>query len=195
MAELFIPNSSKYNTVSYAILVNGAAMDPTYELQSLVITREFNRIPAARIAFRDGDAAKSNFPLSNKADFAPGNTIQVNLGKDGNNVTAFKGIIVKHSIRVKENGNGELVLECRDAAIRMTVGRHSRYYENLKDSDLFNQLIQPYKNLSSDVKTTSLQHQELVQHHLTDWDFMLLRAEANAMLVNVIDGVVKIARP
>ncbi len=64
----------------------------------------------------------------------------------------------------------------------MTVGRHSRYYENLKDSDLFDQVIQPYPHLTSDAQATSLQHQELVQHHLTDWDFTLLRAEANAML-------------
>ncbi len=195
MSELFIPNASAYNTASYAILINGNAVNPSYELQSLVITREFNRVPAARIVFRDGDAARSAFPISDQADFAPGNPIQINIGRDGKNVTAFKGIVIKHKIQVKENGNGDLILECRDEAIRMTVGRHSRYYENLKDSDLFDQVIQPYPHLTSDAQATSLQHQELVQHHLTDWDFTLLRAEANAMLVNVVDGVVHIKRP
>jgi Rhs element Vgr protein len=195
MSELFIPNQSTYNTATYAILVNGNAVDPTYELLSLVVTREFNRIPTARIVFRDGDPSLGTFPISDTQNFVPGNPIQVNIGRDGKNVTAFKGIIIKQSVRVKENGNADLLVECRDAAVRMTVGRHSRYFENLKDSDLFDQLIQPYPNLSSDAQATNYEHPELVQHHLTDWDFILLRAEANAMLVNVVDGVVQIQRP
>jgi Rhs element Vgr protein len=193
--QLFVPNTSLYDTASYAILVNGSAVSPAYELQSLLILHEFNRIPTARIVFRDGDPSQSTFPLSDLADFAPGNPIQINIGRDGTNVTAFKGIIVKHSVRVKENGNGDLILECRDEAVRMTIGRHSRYYENLKDSDLFDKLIQPYAHLVSNAQQTALKHQELVQHHLTDWDFLLLRAEANAMLVNVIDGNVEIKKP
>ncbi|HVU99494.1 MAG TPA: type VI secretion system tip protein VgrG [Puia sp.] len=195
MAELFIPNASTYNAVTYAILINGSPADPSYELQSLVVTREFNRIPMARVVFRDGDPSRSTFPLSDKTDFAPGTPIQVNIGRDGKNVNSFKGIIVKHSVRVKENGNGELILECRDEAIRMAVGRHSKYYTNIKDSALFDQLIQPHAHLQSDLQPTSYEHPELVQHHLTDWDFMLLRAEANAMLVNVIDGKISIRRP
>lgn len=195
MSQLFIPNPSTYNVVSYAILVNGTALDPTYELLSLTITREFNRIPVVRLVFRDGDPTVGTFPLSDLDDFAPGNPIQVKIGRDGNNVNAFKGIIVKQSVRVKENGNGEFIVDCRDAAVRMTVGRHSRYYENLKDSDLFDQLVQPYPNLTSDAQTTDYEHPELVQHHLTDWDFMLMRAEANSMLVNVVDGTVQIQRP
>jgi len=34
-----------------------------------------------------------------------------------------------------------------------------------------------------------------VQHHISDWDFLLLRAEANGLLVNVNDGKIKIAKP
>ena len=195
MSELFIPNASTYNTVSYAILVNGNAINPVYELQSLVITREFNRIPSALLTFKDGDPSQSTFPLSDQADFAPGNLIQVNIGRDGQNATGFKGMIIRHKVVVKENGKGDLVVECRDEAIRMTVGRRSRYWEKLKDSDLFDNLVKPYAHLSSDAQATKLLHKELVQHHLTDWDFLLLRAEANAMLVNVVDGVLHIRRP
>lgn len=195
MSELFIPNTSTYNAVSYAILVNGSAVDPSYELQSLVITREFNRIPIALLVFKDGDPSQSTFPLSNQANFVPGNLIQVNIGRDGKNATAFKGMIVRHKVQVKENGKGDLIVECRDEAIRMAVGRRSRYYQNLKDSDLYDALVHPYAHLSSDAQATKLVHKELVQHHLTDWDFLVLRAEANAMMVNVQDGVVHIKRP
>lgn len=193
--ELLIPDTATYDAVTYALLANGSAVDPTYELLSMVITREFNRIPAARIVFRDGDPSLGTFPISDKADFAPGNSVQINIGRDGNNTNAFQGIVVKQSVRVKENGNCELIIDCRDAAVRMTIGRHSKYYENLKDSDLFGDLVQPYPNVSCDAQATTFEHPELVQHHLTDWDFLLLRAEANAMLVNVVNGVVQIQRP
>src|ERR1700761_5333552 len=133
MSELFIPNKSSYDTASYANLVNNSPADPTYELLSLVITREFNRIPAARIIFIDGDPSVGTFPLSDKTDFAPGTPIQINIGRDGKNTNAFKGIIIKQSIRVLENGSGMLIVDCRDEVIRMTIGRHSKYYTNLKD--------------------------------------------------------------
>ncbi len=50
-------------------------------------------------------------------------------------------------------------------------------------------------DLSGESDDTTLTHRELVQHHLSDWDFMLLRAEANAMLVHVNDGKIKISKP
>lgn len=95
---------------------------------------------------------------------------------------------------MRENGNTELIIECRDEAIKMTVGRKSKYFENVKDSDVFDELIGNY-GLTSNAQATTLQHKEIVQHYLTDWDFLLLRAEANGMLVLVDDGVIKITKP
>ncbi len=87
------------------------------------------------------------------------------------------------------------IVECRDEAVKMTIGRKSKYFENIKDSQLFDELIGQYTGLSSDAQDTTMQHKELVQHHITDWDFLLLRAEANAMLVNVNDGTIQIFKP
>ncbi len=195
MDELVIPNTAVHDVASYEILVNDSPVDSSFQVLSISVTKEINRIPVARIVFRDGDASERNFSLSNEDVFAPGKKIKVNIGRDGNNVQAFKGIITRHAIKVRENGNGELHIECRDEAVRMTVGRHNRYYENVKDNRLFDDLIGRYSGLQSDSEETKLTHQELVQHHISDWDFLLLRAEANAMLVNVNDGLIKIAPP
>src|SRR6185436_2666175 len=115
------------------------------------------------------------------------NKIDIKIGLDRDNKQLFKGIIIKHSIRIKENGNGELIIECRDQAINMSIGRHSRYFDDVKDSQVMEELIGNYKKseLKSEVNPTDTKHKELVQHHISDWDFMLLRAEANGMLVNV----------
>lgn len=195
MEELIIPNPSRHDVSSFNILVDGVALDPSYQILSLLITKEANHIPVAKIALRDGDIAQKKFEISNKDDLIPGKKIKIKIGFDGNNSQVFKGIITKHSVKVRENGNTELNIECRDEAVRMTIGRHSRYFENIKDSQLFDDLVGKYKGLKSDPQTTTLTHKELVQHNISDWDFMLLRAEANGMLVNVDDGVIKINKP
>lgn len=193
--QLFIPNTSQHNVVTYQVLINGQVANPVYELLSLTVTREMNRVPAARLVFKDGDPSQRTFALSESNDFVPGTPLAVKLGRDGTNTQVFQGIIIRHAIRVRENGLSELMLECRDEVVRMTVGRHSRYYVNQKDSDLIDTLVNSYQHLTCNMADSKLQREELVQHHCTDWDFMLMRAEANNMLVNVIDGTVNIAVP
>lgn len=195
MEELLIPNSSRHDVVTYTILINDTEINPAFEILSMGVTKEVNRIPAARIIVRDGEAAAGDFEISNQDEFMPGNNIKIKLGFDGDETLAFQGIIIKHAVKVRENGNTQLQIECRDEAVKMAVGRRNRYYENLKDSELFDDLIGRYSGLTSDPETTVLTHKELVQHHVTDWDFMLLRAEANGMLVIVNDGTIKIAKP
>lgn len=194
MGEILIPNPSRHDVVSFAIQVNNQAINPSYQILSISIVKEINRVPWAKIIFRDGEASEGDFEISNSSSFLPGNKIIIEIGLDGDNKPAFKGIITKHAIKLKENGNGELHIECKDEAVKMTIGRHSKYYETVKDSDVFDQLISSY-SLESDTKPTSITHRELVQHHISDWDFMMLRAEANAMLVNVNDGKITISKP
>ncbi len=194
MPDLLIPNDSKHDVSTYKIVIDGTELDPSYQLLSLSVSKELNHVSSATMIFRDGDAAMQTFELSNKEDFIPGKKIEISIGRDTVNTSVFKGIIVKHSIKVKANGNSQLQVECMDAAVKMTIGRYSKYFENVKDSDVFDDLITKY-SLTSDPETTGFNHKELVQHHISDWDFMLLRAEANGMLVNVDDGAIRIAKP
>lgn len=195
MQELIIPNPSKHDVVSFNVLIEGQAMNPSYQLLSLSIMKEINRIPLVKIVIRDGDAATRNFEISNTDELIPGKKIIIKIGFDGTNNQVFKGIITRQSIRVKANGNTQLMVECRDEAIKLTVGRKNKYFENVKDSELFDDLVGQYSGLTSDAQATAVTNKELVQHHITDWDFLLIRAEANGMLVNVNDGTIKIFKP
>jgi Rhs element Vgr protein len=194
MNDILIPNDSKHDVATYKIAVDGTEVDPSFQLLSLSISKELNKVSTASVIFRDGDAALQTFTLSNQEIFIPGKKIEISVGRDGVNKSAFKGLIIKHAIKVKANGNTQLQVECMDAAVKMTIGRKNQYFENAKDSDVFDDLISKY-GIQSDPQTTTLQHKELVQHNITDWDFMLLRAEANGMLVNVDDGVITISKP
>ncbi|WP_161887917.1 type VI secretion system tip protein VgrG [Pontibacter russatus] len=195
MEELLIPNPSRHDVVSFTILVNGTVINPAYEVLALSVTKEINRVPFASLVIRDGTAAEQDFEISNADTFVPGNKLKIKLGLDGDNTQVFQGIILRHAVKVRANGNTELRIECRDEAVKMTIGRRNHYYENLTDSELFDELIGRYKGLKSAPAATSPTYKEIVQHHVTDWDFMLLRAEANGMLVQVEDGTVKIAKP
>jgi len=195
MGELFVPNPSRHDVSSFQILVEGKQIDPSYQVISISVSREVNRIPTAKIMIRDGEAAERDFEISNSDDFLPGKKIRIKIGLDGNNNQAFEGIIVKHAIKISSNGNSMLQVECFDTAVRMSVGRHSRYYTQVSDSRLFDEIVSQYSGLSVDAENTSLTHKEIVQHHISDRDFILLRAEANGMLVRVEDGKLGITNP
>jgi len=195
MQEVSLTNTSEHDVSTFDIMIDDKAIDAEYQVMSVSVTKEINRIPVALIMLRDGEAAQKTFAISTKNDFIPGQKINVKVGRDSKNTQVFKGVIVRHAIKVRNNGQSELQLECYDETVRMTTGRHSRYYENMKDSAVFDEIGRKYEGLKTQVKNTTLKHRQLVQHHITDWDFILLRAEANGMLVNVNDGVISIDKP
>ncbi len=195
MEELVIPNPSRHDVSTFDILVDEKAINPAFQVMSISVMKEANRIPSAKLVLRDGEAADRNFAISNEDVFVPGKKIKIKIGRDGTNTQVFKGIVVKHAIRIRENGNTELIIECRDESIKMAITRNNKYFENISDSEVIDDIVGSYKGLSSDTETTTLKHKEVVQHHITDWDFVQLRAEANGMLVLVNDGVVKVAKP
>src|SRR5690554_2437311 len=191
--EILIETS--FHIVTFDILVEGKAVDPGYPVMSISIVKEVNKIPTAQIVFRDGSVSEETFKISENESFIPGKEIDIKIGWDGENKRLFKGVIVKHSIKSRGNGETELILDCKDEAVRMTIGRHDRYFENSEDSDIMNNLIQNYPGLTPDVEATGLYHKEMVQHHCTDWDFMMMRAENNGKLVVVDDGKIQIKKP
>ncbi len=75
MEDVLIPNTIKHDVVTYKILVNNTEVNPAYQLLSLSISKEMNCVPVATIVFRDGDAAKQTFELSNQDEFIPGKKI------------------------------------------------------------------------------------------------------------------------
>ena len=188
-----IPTPATPDVITIAILVDGMEIPGAFQILSVSVSRELNRIPSATIHFKDGDASKGTFEISNSAYFVPGKEIEIQLGYRSQNKTVFKGITTNHSISVRRN-NSMLIVECRDKAVKMTSGQKSKYFTDQKDSDIMESVIGQY-GLSSEIEATNPDLKEVVQYDATDWDFLLLRAEANGQVVMVEDGKVKIAKP
>lgn len=195
MKDREIPVETSYNVTTFDILIDDKVVDQGYQILSISVSKEINRIPTAKIVLKDGDAAEETFKISEEEEFLPGKSITVKIGRDSENKQLFKGIIVKHAIKVQESGETRLILDCKDEAVKMTIGRHNYYYEESKDSEIIEEIIGRYSGLSHDVEATTIKHLEMVQYHATDWDFLLMRSEANAKLVVVDDGKITIEEP
>ncbi len=191
--ERTIPSDQPKTVVTSVITSAGTAIPGTYNILSVIVQKEVNRIPSATIVITDGDPAAQSFEISNKADFEPGKEIEIKLGYRGSNETVFKGIVVKHSIKTRKK-NSLLLIECRDKAAKMTAAYKSNYFKETKDSDVMEQIIDSY-GLEKDVEATSIEHQQLVQYNCSDWDFLLCRADVNGLLCIPSDGKITIQKP
>jgi len=160
---------------------------------SVSVTKELNRIPTATIQLRDGEASRSTFGVSNTDHFIPGRKIEIQLGYRSCNDSVFKGIVVKHGIRVRKDGS-LLTVECRDEAVKMTKGIKCHYFTDKKDSDVMEEIIGSYQ-LQKDVKPTAPDLKDITQYNCTDWIFFCAGPEANGEVVMVSDGNVIVAPP
>ena len=187
-------NNSSTDSPSLEVKVNGSVIPADYNLVSLVVNNTVNRLALARIIFLDGDPSTGNFPLSNKADFLPGAEIEISAGYKGENKLIFKGLVVKHAIKLQGSGSTFLTVDCRHSAVKATKTRKNKIFSEQKDSDIFSALLQPY-SIQADVTDTTVEHKEMVQYNCTDWDMIISRAEANSMLVITDADKLKIAKP
>ena len=191
--ERSIPSDESKSVVTYTLLSDGTQLSKSYQVISLMITKELNRIPTARIVVLDGEASRETFEISNTDDFVPGKEIEIKIGYRNDEQTVFKGLVIKHGIKVRNNSS-VLVVDCKDKASKMTVSCKSRYFYESTDSDVIEALIDNH-GLDKEVESTSVTHQQVVQYNTTDWDMMLCRAEANGLLVLANDGVIKVGKP
>jgi Rhs element Vgr protein len=180
--------------VRLTLTSSGSQVADTVQVVSVSVNRAINRIPYAKIVLLDGDMPAGDFPVSNSVDFQPGAEITISAGYDQDEETLFEGIVVRHGIKISGENDARLVVECRDKAAKLTVGRNNANYVDQKDSDIISTLVTG-AGLTADVTASATQYKELVQYYCTDWDFLLSRAEANGYLVVVEDGKVTAKPP
>ena len=183
------------SVIRLTLFSNGVQVQDTVRVISVTVTGEINRIPTARILMMDGDMPEKDFPLSNADDFKPGAEIKINAGYESEEETVFEGIVIKHGISISGDNDAQLVVECRDKAVAMTIGRKNANYVDMKDSDIISKIVGNYAGLSADVDATDTSYKELVQYYCSDWDFMLSRAEVNGLLTIVESAKVSVKAP
>ena len=176
--------TQKDGNVSYEIRINGSKIKDRVEISEISIHAEINRITNATIVMGDGGAiGVVNAPFSNSEgnDFLPGNDIEIDLGYDDQRTNVFKGIIVSQRLMVKF-GKSQLMISCKHKAVAMTNGRINAIFQNSKDSDAIKTIVSGY-GIALKIDATKSQQPILMQYNCSDWDFTVIRAEVNDMIV------------
>ena len=159
------------SVVTTTILSAGKQMDAKYELLSIDVSKELNRIPDARLVLLDGDAAKRQFPISDTTFFEPGKDVEIKLRYEGDkDVSVFKGMIVRHNVEANTNAS-TLTVEFKDAAVKLTQPRKSVVFAKQADHEIIGKIIGDAGLKKGKLEATQPKHAEIVQYDCTDWDF------------------------
>ncbi len=191
--ERVIQTEASTDLVTQKILVDGEELSSVYQVLNIVVEKELNRIPWAKIILLDGDPSTQDFALSNEEYFVPGKEIEIKAGYHSQEQTIFKGIVIKHNLKIRSSG-ALLVVECRDKAVKLSVGRKNKYFYESKDSDIIETILAGY-DLEPDVEESDAEHPEMVQFNISDWDFCVARAQANGKVCVVDDGKFSVLSP
>jgi len=189
-----IPTSAPSDRPSFKVFSEGSQMSETYQVLSVVVTKQVNRISSAQITFKDGDPAQEDFPISNSDDFIPGKQIEILAGYHSDEETIFKGIVVKNSVKARKDTPSVFQVECRDENVKLTVGRKSKYFYESKDSEIIEEIASAI-DLDKEIEATTFVHQTMVQFNSTDWDFIVSRADASGKLVFTEDNKLLVKTP
>ena len=177
-----ISTSRTSDSVTFTILSDGTALPVAISIQSIAVWQEVNRIPRAKIIVLDGSPADQTFATSEADYFVPGKEIEIQAGYHSDEECIFKGIVTKHSIKVRSTGKSHLIIDCAHAAVKMTKVRKSRYFYDTSESDAWEEILGEY-GIQGDIQATDFAHNQLLQFEATDWDYIVSRAETNGLFV------------
>lgn len=182
------------NVVTRKVFINGTELGGEVLLLQIAVHKSFNKIASAKLVFIDGSAAERNFSLSSDDRFKPGAEIKIQLGFEGAVDTIFEGLVIRHNIKIKQDGSSFLLIEAKDKALKLAGARKFKYFIEKKDNDVITEIVNA-AGLECEAQNTLQTNKQLVQYNATDWDFLVTRAEANGMFVFTDGGKVIIKKP
>ncbi|MEC3881890.1 type VI secretion system tip protein VgrG [Parapedobacter sp. 10938] len=196
-----MPTVHNSDLVTHTVLVGSqptlTAADELPHVLNVVdieVESSLNKIPTATLTIADGNPYEQDFEVSSSGLLAPGKFVEIRLGYDGDNITVFKGIITANGHQIQDL-QSLFVVTCKHETVRMTVTRNSRYYAEMKDSDVAEQLFSENGISDYDVATTDVIHEQLLQSQVSDWDFMMTRLDVNGLYYSVDGGKIVVQKP
>ena len=188
------PASKTGLPVRLALTADDETID-TDQIASVEIWWEANRIPRARITIYDGQPDTESFPFSDAGTFVPGAKIVLSAGYGSDLAVIHRGVVVRHGLRIMPGTSAQLVVETSDPLLKMTLARHSAVTEKATDAALISALVSANGGSMAGNAAGTSPVEAMVQAHASDWDLMLLRAEASGCVIVVDDKKVAVIDP
>lgn len=189
------PEKGSVGLVTFKVFSDGEQINDSYEVASIWIRKEVNRIGQAVLVLIAGDMPKQEIPESDAETFAPGAVIRIEAGYQSDESVIFEGIVTSHNLDIPERDQATLQVECRDYAFPTTLNRKNRLFEKSTDSEAITKILKDYSDLQATVDATNTTYNELVQYYSSDWDFLLSRADANGLLVITEGKKITVKKP
>jgi len=158
-------------------------------------------------------AATGFFPIpkAEELNLGPGMPIKVSMGRGNDTEEVFSGYITKQNIEAKNDGRFLLYLDCKHTANRMTLATQTRFLHHdanrngsngekvatIDDDTLLKHLVEqkPYELEFKAVEGTSIKHENMLQYQCSDWDFLVMRAEATGRVCILKENTVELVKP
>lgn len=193
------PIDSLHQPASFVLTFDGQELPIEYDVYSIKVKKEVNRLARARIQIMGGNPKMNSFEEAEADIFLPGKEVEIKLGYDQNNTSVFKGIVEKNGLHIREGFQAVkskrlLEIDCVDKAILLTNTYSTDIYEDKKDSEIISTLITT-AGLSKTVTETTVQHPFLPKYNINDWEFILQRAEINGLILINSDNSITIKKP
>jgi Rhs element Vgr protein len=185
----------KMDLVTFIIKVDEKDISKKYQVKSITVQQEINKIPAATLIIIDGEPSKEDFEISSSGEFLPGKKIEIQLGYWEENITVFKGIIVTNTHRINNNC-AELNIDCKHEAVKMTLSKSNNHFNmKISASEVATELLDKNKIEHQKIDSSQIKHSQLMQSNVTDWDFMIGRLDAVGMVCLFNNGEVIVKKP
>lgn len=167
----------------FTVLVDGQVVARAHHLLSVSIAASVNKIASARLVYKDGDAASGAFPLLDEGLFECGKHIEIKANSKTDSPAMFAGIVVAQQLKIREHASAQLVITCKHAAVKMTLSKQNRYFEEVDTTAILNQLFDEYGIAPTIEVNDSITYAQLAQYQQSDWDYCLALANSAGLLV------------
>lgn len=166
----------------FTIKVDGETVSREYQLTGVTVSNSVNKIASARLVYLDGAAASGQFALADSLTFAPGKQVEILAGAGNDSTSVFIGRVVKVGLRISDAAAPQLLIDCRHAAMKLTITEHHADFFAQTDSEMLSTILSE-ADIAADIESTHVTHPQVLQFQSTDWDFILTRTAANGQHV------------
>jgi Rhs element Vgr protein len=172
------------------ITCNGKPLDQLVQVIEVEVRLELNRIPQASVTILDGNLPDRRFELSDGPLFKPGCLITIAMGYLESGpapVRIFEGVLIRHTVEARGD-TSRLRINLVDKAICLTQGRNFAVYKDMKDKDAWRKILNAAGLKAGKLESSEILHPELVQYNVTNWDFIVSRADVLGAAVQISNG-------
>lgn len=188
-----VNNSSSVMIDYISILLNGAAVSPTFmnNLQQVEIEQSPSVPSMCKVVFYDETAEIMD---DSSVDIGKEIEIQFKARSQTSFTSTFKGEIVAIQPEYTEGLHITFTIIAFDKLHRLNRGRKTRTFVQMTDSGIISQIVGE-SGLSAEVTSTNIQHDHLTQDNVNDLAYIQMLARRNGHEVRFVNNKVTVRPP